>query len=114
MTSTSTAPITNDVQIARVTTARSPSFCAFYNHHPVSVTCDSGATASMIKQSCAIKAQMPIKHTSHTANQADGKSQLNAVEEVHVTLTRGSLKLQLEAIVVKDLDSDLLAGTCLL
>ena len=64
----------------------------------------------MIKESCALKAQMPIKSTLHTANQADGKSKLDAVGEVHVTLTRGSLKLQLEAVVVKDLDSDLLAG----
>ena len=48
--------------------------------------------------------------TSHTASQADGKSKLKAIGEVHVTLTRGSMKLHLETVVVKELDSPILAG----
>ncbi len=83
---------------------------AFYNHNPVEIVCDSGATASLIKHACAIKCKMPINPTTHVASQADGKSRLNAVGEVHIVLSRGTFKLRLDAIVVSDLDCDVLAG----
>ena len=67
-----------DLPINKVTTAASPTFNAFYAHHPISLTCDSGATSSLVKYSFAYKLQMPIVPTSHTASQADGKTRMKA------------------------------------
>ena len=53
---------------------------------------------------------MPINPTSHTASQADGTTKLQACGEVHVVLSRGDKKFKLQAVVVKHLDSDILAG----
>ena len=53
---------------------------------------------------------MPITPTKHTASQADGKTKLSPRGEVHITLSRGSVKLPLDALVVEELDSDVLVG----
>ena len=95
---------------SRVNTTRSPTFNCYYMAHAIKVTCDSGATSSLIKMSTAKHAGMNIQKTNHTASQADGKTKLEVVGEVHVTLARGKHRFDLEAIVVKDLDCDLLAG----
>jgi len=76
----------------------------------VNVTCDCGATSSLIRHDIAIKIQLPIVPTSHSARQADGKTKLTACGEVHTILTRGSLKFKLDAVVVKDLDVAILGG----
>lgn len=91
-------------------TEPSPSFKVFYDHYPVDVTVDSGATSSLVKHSFAVKSKMPIFGTIHTANQADGKTKMQPCGEIHVTLSRGNMTLNLEAVVVKDLDCDILAG----
>ena len=91
-------------------TQRSPTFKAFYHHFPVTLTCDSGATSSLISESIAIKLQVPINKTSHTASQADGRTTLQAIGEIHIVLTRGADKFILEAVVVKHLDCDILVG----
>lgn len=82
----------------------------FFAHHPVTITCDSGATSSLVRHSTAIRLGMDIKPTAHTASQADGKSKLTPSGEVHVQLTRGDHSFILEAVVVKELDCDILAG----
>ena len=74
------------------------------------VTCDSGSTSSLISHGFATKAQIPISKTTHIANQADGKTQLQACGETCITLSRGTFKFQLEALVVKQLDCEILAG----
>ena len=96
--------------INRVNIASSPSFSAFYNHYPATLTCDSGATSSLIRHSFALKCNMPISPTTHTASQADGKTKLTPCGEVHITLSRGAVKLPLDALVVKELDTDVLVG----
>ena len=53
---------------------------------------------------------MPISPTSHSASKADGKTHMRACGEVHVKLARGSLSFSLQAVVVSDLDCDILAG----
>ncbi len=53
---------------------------------------------------------MPINPTSHTASQADGTTKLQACGEIHITLSRGDKQFKLQAVVVKHLDSDILAG----
>ena len=100
----------SQVSVKKVSTAASPNFSAFYEHNPVLIICDSGATSSLIRHNFALKLQMPISPTSHSASQADGKTHMKACGEVHVRLARGALSSQLQAVVVSDLDCDILAG----
>ncbi len=78
--------------------------------HPVNILCDTGATSSLIRLDFASKAGLKISQTTHTANQADGKTKLDIRGEVQIELSRGARKLSLEALVVRDLDCDILAG----
>ena len=90
--------------------AKSPVFHMFYAHHPIAITCDSGATSSLIRYSLAVKLGMDILNTTHTASQADGKTKMTIRGEVHVTFTRNDMKFLLEAIAVEELDCEVLAG----
>ena len=53
---------------------------------------------------------MDIRPTAHSANQADGKTKLDTCGEVHVVLTRGDISLSLQAVVVRELNCDILGG----
>ncbi|CAC5369941.1 unnamed protein product [Mytilus coruscus] len=64
----------------------------------------------MIKASSADYICITIKKSNHSALQADGVTPLNIVGECHFTLSRDGIELQLEALVVNDLDVDILAG----
>ncbi|CAC5401057.1 unnamed protein product [Mytilus coruscus] len=94
----------------RVSTKQSPYFKAFYKHFPLELTLDTGAEVSMIKASSADYIGVTIKKSNHSALQADGVTPLNIVGECHFTLSRDGIELQLEALVVNDLDVDILAG----
>lgn len=94
----------------RVHTKQSPYFKAFYGHHPLNVTLDTGAEISMVKASTATYIGVPIKKSTQSALQADGVTPLNIIGEIHLTLTRDNVDLNLEALVVNDLDVDILAG----
>ena len=83
----------------------------FYNHHTVQLTLDTGADTSMIKSSTANQIGATIHPTKQTALQADGITPLSVVGEVHLKLSRNSHTLHLDALVVNDLDVDVLAGT---
>ena len=91
----------------RVSTKQSPHFNAFYLHHSLKLTLDTGAETSMIKASVACSIDAPIVKTS----QADGVTPLVVVGETHLTLSRADKRLTLDALVVEDLDVDVLAGT---
>ena len=65
----------------------------------------------MIKTSVANQVGATIQKTKQTTLQADGTTPLTVVGEVHLTLSRSHLKLQPDALVVDDLDVDMLAGT---
>ena len=95
----------------RVSTKQSPHFNAFYGHHPLKLTLDTGAETSMIKASVARSIDAPIVKTSQQALQADGVTPLVVVGETHLTLSRADIRLTLDALVVEDLDVDALAGT---
>lgn len=94
----------------RVSTKQSPYFKVFHNHHPLHVTLDSGAEISMNKASVASQIGAVIKKSSQSALQADGVTPLNILGETHVVLSRNNHTLKLEALVVNDLDVDVLAG----
>ena len=94
----------------RVSTKQSPYLKVFYKHNPLQITLDSGAEVSMIKYSVASLIGANIKKSDQSALQVDGVIPLDILGETHLTLSRENHSLQLEALVVNDLDVDVLAG----
>jgi hypothetical protein len=99
------------VMSRRIKSKGSPSFKAFLNEASVTLTLDTGAEANMIKAPFARHMGMRIKNTNQTALQADGVTPLEVVGATRVFLTRNGIKLDLDALVVAELDVDILAGT---
>ena len=64
----------------------------------------------MIKTSVAKHIGAVIKATKQSALQTDGITPLPTVGETHLELTRDNTVLHMEALVVNDLDVDVLAG----
>ena len=100
-----TAPSTQHVRIVQ-----SPVLSTFYESHPVPLTLDTGATSNMIRESSARLFGFPITPASQMARQADGVTPMDVTGEVHCTLTRGDKSFELDALVVRQLDVDILAG----
>lgn len=98
----------NSVSVNRVASAHSPTFNAFLNNIIVNVTVDSGAESSLIRRSTALQAALTIHSTHHAANQITGS--LKVLGEVFFSITRDSLSFSTTALVVPDLDCDILAG----
>ena len=90
---------------------KSPDFRAFYNRHPLRLTLNSGAETNIIKASLAKYFGVYIMPSSQTALQADGTTPLTVLGETRITVTRNNIELYLEALVVEELDVDILAGT---
>ena len=65
----------------------------------------------MIKSSLARSIGAPIMKSSQQALQADGLTPLAVVGETRLILSRADNQLTLDALVVDDLDVDVLAGT---
>ena len=89
---------------------QSPVLNTFYHEHPVQLTLDTGATSNMV---CASSAQLygfSITLASQMARQADGVTPMDVIGEVHCSLTRGQWTFELDALVVHQLDVDILAG----
>jgi hypothetical protein len=108
------SPLFDKPTACRVGVVQSPSFNAYYGPHIVRLTLDTGATTNMIKASFAKYINLPITKASQMARQADGVTPLEVLGEVHCTLTRGTLNFTLDALVVDQLDVDVLAGTLFL
>ena len=95
----------------RVDVKRSPQFKAFFRHDPVTLTLDTGAETNLIKHSLAHFLSVKIRKSAQTARQVDGVTQLNIVLETSFTVSRDGIDLLLEALVVSDIDVEILAGT---
>ena len=95
----------------RVNVSQSPFLHAFYRHHALRLTIDTGAETNMMRASIAKHIGAKITKSSQTALQADGRTPLSVVGETRVSLFRHGRSLTLEALVVEDLDVDILAGT---
>ena len=95
----------------RVSTKQLLHFKAFHKHHPLRLTLDTGAETSMIKSSITHCIGAPIKQSSQQALQADGMTPLAVAGETHLVLFRAEKQLTLDALVVDDLEVDILAGT---
>ncbi|CAB4012996.1 Hypothetical predicted protein [Paramuricea clavata] len=76
-------PINHRSATCRVNITQSPYLHVFYNQHPLRLTIDT----------------------------ADGRTPLSIVGETRLSLSRNGKTLTLEALVVEDLDVDILAGT---
>lgn len=95
----------------RVNVKKSPSFKVFHNHYPILLTLDSGAETNMIKAATARYIGAPIRTSSQSALQADGITPLTVLGETHIEVTRDGTNMSLDALVVEELDVDVLAGT---
>ena len=94
----------------RVSIVQSPVLNTFYHEHPVQLTLDTGATSNMIRASSAKLYGFPITPASQMARQADGVTPMDVIGEVHCSLTRGQWTFELDALVVRQLDVNILAG----
>ena len=94
----------------RVSIVQSPVLNTFYHEHPVQLTLDTGATSNMVRASFAKLYGFPITPASQMARQADGVTPMDVIGEVHCSLTRGHKTFELDALVVRQLDVDILAG----
>ena len=94
----------------QVSTRKSAQIKVFYEHHPIHQTIDSGAEVSMIRTSFAKYIGAPIKSTTQRALQADGVTHLMSVGDVDLDLKWENHKLHLDALIVNDLDVDVLVG----
>ena len=95
----------------RVNVSQSPFLHAFYLHHPLRLTIDTGAETNMMRTSLAKYIGAKVTKSSQSAMQADGRTPLSVVGETRLSLTRHGRSLTLEALFVEDLDVDILAGT---
>jgi hypothetical protein len=98
------------VSTRRVQVSPSPYMYMFYGHHQLRLTIDTGAETNLIKESVAIGMGAKILRSNQMSYQADGKTQLNVIGEVHLQLQRDHHRFYLEALVVSNLDVDVLAG----
>ena len=94
----------------RVSIVQSPVLNTFYHEHPVQLTLDTGATSNMVRVSAAQLYGFPITPASQMARQADGVTPMDVSGEVHCSLARGQWTFDLDALVVRQLDVDILAG----
>ena len=94
----------------RVSIVQSPVLNTFYHEHPLQLTLDTGATSNMVRASSAKLYGFPITPASQMARQADGVTPMDVIGEVHCSLTRGHRTFELDALVVRQLDVDILAG----
>ena len=93
----------------RVDCDGSPFFYAFYNHLPVHVTVDCGATSSLISKSFAMRAGIKILPSRHSARGIT-KTSLVVHGEAHFDLSFEDQILPLTALVVDIHDCDILVG----
>ena len=94
----------------RVNIKQSPYMYAYYRHHPLKIILDTGSETNMVRASTAHYMGATVSKSSQIALQADGHTPMNVTGEVKLTLERGRHSFFLEALVVEDLDVDVLAG----
>ena len=92
-----------------VSTKESPHFKAFYEQYSVKIILDTGAEISIIKASVAQHIGTVIKKSNQSALHADGITPRVIVGETHIMLSRDNIELASDALVVDELDVDILA-----
>ena len=100
------SPITCHINISQ-----SPFLHAFHSYHPLHLTIDTGAETNMMRASLAWHICAKVTKSSQTTLRADGPTPLAVAGETHLPLICHGIPLSLEALIVEDLDVDILAGT---
>ena len=96
--------------VNRVQVRQSPYLNAFYDHHTVRITIDSGAEGNLIRHSTAMSLHANIRDSTQSAHQADGSSPLKVIGETTLSFNRDGHNFHFEGLVVENLDVDILAG----
>ena len=94
----------------RINVSQSPFLHAFHSHHPLHLTIDTGAETNMMRASLVRHIGAKVTKSSQTTLQADGRTPLAVAGETHIPLICHGIPLSLEALIVEDLDVDILAG----
>ena len=87
----SLTPVSRHIQLEQ-----SPFLNLYYDHVPLKVVVESGATASLIKESTSRFIKRPISKTSQVATQADGQSELKVVGDTRLVFLMAFLPLFLK------------------
>ena len=98
------------MKIGKINIYQSPILSVNYKNTPVHLILDTGATASLISMEACKRLNIPMQTTKHKAIQVDG-AQLDVVGEIHIKLQRDSILLDFNALVIRNMSSDFLAGT---
>ena len=83
----------------------------FFHDEVLHLTIDNGCTGNIIRLNVVERLKIPIKPTRVKAKLADDKTYLDVVGEISIELLRGKMTFKFDAIVVKNLGPDALAGT---
>ena len=94
----------------RVKVSQSPYLHTFYDHIPVHIVLDSGATGNMIRKSMIIRLGLPTANSCQSANQAEGCSPLSVVGETRFHLSRDGHTFYFKGLIIEYLDVEILAG----
>ena len=81
-----------------------------YNDLAIAIVLDTGATVNLINEILAKRLTLNITPASQSATQADGISDLEVVGETRFTVQRGNIRLYFEGLVVRGLETGILAG----
>lgn len=98
------------ISTEKVSIEPSPLIKTFYQGQLVTLTLDSGANVSMVSEQTAHRLHIPILDTTHTIAQQADKTHLHVIGEACFTVNPGPVSLYIEALVVKNLTCDVLAG----
>ena len=96
--------------IRKVDVVSSPYFWVKYENHEVPVTIDTAAETDVMEHAFAVSIGAPIFRTNISAVNADGKTDLKTVGEVHITFQWENKQLRFDGLVVEHLSDKVLAG----
>lgn len=105
--STSDVPISH---VARCDARKSAILPVQYKNETVNVIIDSGAELNLMKYSTARRLNMKLVPASIIILQADGVTPLEIAGEVHTQFHRDNLVFHFDAIIVYDLQEEILVG----
>ena len=75
----------------------------------MTLTLDTGAETNMIKASLAHYLSVKVKKSTQSALQANGTTPLEITGETSLTVSRRGIDMRLEALVVSNMDVNILA-----
>jgi hypothetical protein len=93
----------------KVNIYESPIFSVEVNNAVLHLVMDIGATANLISERMCKELDIPVFSTRQKAIQANG-TELEITGEIHMVVTRDKLKLKFNALVIKKMATEALAG----